>query len=286
MNNTFIFDTVNKKIFAELEKGQIPWRKPWKTMTPANLISKKDYQGFNWWILMNTQEEMEYKSNIWGTYIQISSKGGKVKKGEKSTMITYWTKIETNELVKNEKTGEMEKKVVPMLKYYYVFNLDQTEGFKEEEKNTAVINLDAEKVITDYEKVVPMKYESSQAFYLPGADTITLPVKESFKSKEGFYATAFHEMTHSTGHDSRLKRFSKENYNHTFGSEDYSKEELIAEMGAAYLCAKTGVENAPIENTAAYIQSWLKALKNDKTLLVSAGGKAQKAVNYILKGDE
>src|SRR3990167_9435210 len=126
MKNSFIYDKVNELIFAQLEKGNIPWRKPWSTSFPINYISKQEYNGFNWWLLMMTQELKHYKINYWATFNQISQSKGKVKKGEKATMITYWKILEVG-TKENKKTGKLEAETVPLLRYYYVFNLDQTD---------------------------------------------------------------------------------------------------------------------------------------------------------------
>jgi antirestriction protein ArdC len=281
--NDFIYDAVNKQILDQLEKGNIPWRMPWKTNFPVNLISKKEYEGFNWWMLLIEQMVKGYKSNVWATFKQVTDKGGKVKKGEKSTMVIYWKILEIESATKKDKNGKPKIEKIPLLRYYNVFNLDQTEGIEiKAEDKVQNINLDAENIIEHYKEQITMKAGGNQAFYSPKEDYIQIPAREQFISDEGFYSTNFHEMVHSTGHKKRLNRFG-DNYSAHFGSESYSKEELIAEMGSAYLCAKTGILPQTIENKGAYIQSWLKALKDDKTLLVSAGGKAQKAVEFILK---
>lgn len=281
--NDFIYDAVNKQILDQLEKGNIPWRMPWKTNFPVNLISKKEYEGFNWWMLLIEQMVKGYKSNVWATFKQVTDKGGKVKKGEKSTMVIYWKILEIESATKKDKNGKPKIEKIPLLRYYNVFNLDQTEGIEiKAEDKVQNINLDAENIIEHYKEQITMKAGGNQAFYSPKEDYIQIPAREQFISDEGFYSTNFHEMVHSTGHEKRLNRFG-DNYSAHFGSESYSKEELIAEMGSAYLCAKTGILPQTIENKGAYIQSWLKALKDDKTLLVSAGGKAQKAVEFILK---
>lgn len=282
MKNDFIYDEVNKKIFEQLEKGEVPWRKPWKSDFPINLASKRHYEGFNVWILLYEQEKHDYKSNVWASFKQISSAGGSVKKGEKATMVIYWKILEFESATKRDKNGKPKIEKVPLLRYYYVFNLDQTKGIdyktivKEKE-----VNLSAEKIIKKYKKQVKFLEGGDRAFYSPTLDYIQLPLRKNFLSDNEYYATNFHEMTHSTSHATRLNRDIAQVDFH-FGDQLYSKEELVAEMGSAYLCAKTKILPAVITNTGAYIQSWLKALKNDKTLLVSASGKAQKAVNYIL----
>lgn len=279
--NDFIYDNVNKIILEQLEKGNIPWKMPWKTDFPVNLVSKREYEGFNWWVLMIEQMMKGYKSNVWATFNQISQANGRVIKDQHSTMVVFWKVLEYESKTRKDKKGKPAIDKIPLLRYYKVFNLDQTTGI--EMKNVKVeakLNQTAEDIIANYKKQIEMKAGGSRAFYSPKQDFIQIPHREAFHSDDEFYATNFHEMTHSTGHSTRLNRFTEE-YNAHFGSETYSKEELIAEMGSAYLCAKTGILPSVVENSGAYIQSWLKALKNDKTLLVSAGGKAGKAVNFI-----
>lgn len=286
MKNEFIYDSVNKQILSQLEQGNIPWRKPWKTDFPTNLISKNEYKGYNWWILMIEQMMKGYSSNVWATFKQVSEKGGKVKKGEKSTMVIFWKILEYQSKLLKDKKGNPKMEKLPLLRYYNVFNLDQTEGIKiKEEEYKIQLNDDAEQIIANYKKQIEMRSGGNRAFYSPKEDYLQIPNREKFISNDEFYATNFHEMTHSTGHKSRLNRFT-ETYSAHFGSESYSKEELIAEMGSAYLCARTGMLPSVVENAGAYIQSWLKALKDDKTLLVSAGGKAQKAVEFITQEHE
>ena len=184
-----------------------------------------------------------------------------------------------------EETGE--KKEVPFLRYYNVFHIDQCEGLKARhaEPLLQVVNPDqqAEDIIRNYLNASGVKLarqEGNRAFYRPSTDSITLPIQAQFKATSEYYSTAFHELTHSTGHASRLDRLSKTAY---FGSEAYSKEELIAEIGAAALVNHTGLETPDsFRNNAAYIQNWLQVLKDDKRFIVSAAGKAEKAVNLIL----
>lgn len=285
IKNEVIYDIVNKTIFTELEKGNIPWKRPWTTRLPVNLVSKHEYRGFNWWVLMLTQEMKQYKSNIWASYKQIADKGGKVKKGEKATDIIYWKLLEVNTKYIDKKTGKNRIEKIPLLRYYRVFNLDQTIDIKiKKEEYKAEINTTGDEIINNYKKQIDIRYGGSEAFYQPREDYIQIPIRSDFKGDSEFYATHFHEMTHSTGHEKRLNRFKEDNdIDSLFGSQSYSKEELVAEMGSAYLCAKINILPTVVKNKTAYIQSWLKVLKNDKTLLISAAGKAQRAVNFILQ---
>jgi len=286
MNNTFIYDKVNETLFEELEKGNIPWKKPWKTGLPINFVSKREYGGWNWWMLLIIQESKGYQSNMWGSFKQIKDNGGTVKKGEKSTMVYFWKIYEVHNPLKSAEKGKMVFDKIPLLRYYNVFNLDQTEGIKLKDNERVQVDIpEADTLIETYsKKEARIQYGRPQAFYSPKEDYINLPHRETFTDDNEFYCTAFHEITHSTGHEKRLNRIGeRDEYNHTFGSEDYSKEELIAELGASYLCAKTGILPNVVKNNAAYIRGWLKALKNDRTLLLSAAGKAQRATEFILK---
>ena len=185
----------------------------------------------------------------------------------------------------DEETGE--KKEIPFLRYYNVFHIDQCEGLKAKhaEPLPQIVNPDqqAETIIANYLKASGVKLAHEQgdrAFYRPSTDSITLPLVEQFKATSEYYSTAFHEMVHSTGHKSRLDRLEKTAF---FGSEAYSKEELIAEIGAAALVNHAELETAhSFRNNAAYVQNWLQVLRNDKRFIVSAAGKAEKAVNLIL----
>jgi antirestriction protein ArdC len=172
-----------------------------------------------------------------------------------------------------------------MLRYYSVFNIEQTEGITpppaEETHNLFHPLANAEKIVANVPLNPDIKYGGNRAYYSVSLDYIQLPHQHTFNSIEEYYSTYFHELTHATGHSSRLSRKSilEPSY---FGSHEYSKEELVAEMGAAFLCGHAGIENKTIENSAAYIQGWLRELKNDKTLLIHAAAQAQKATDYIL----
>ena len=221
------------------------------------------------------------KPGEYATFAQIQKEGGKVRKGEKSSMIVFWKFLEQED----EETHE--KKQVPFLRYFNVFHIDQCEGLKPKYtkmlEQTAQPNKMADEIISDYIQRSGVKLihqEGDRAFYKPSTDTVTLPLMTQFAETAEYYSTAFHELAHSTGHQSRLDRLSKTAF---FGSEAYSKEELIAELGASALVSHCGLEtSSSFRNNAAYIQNWLHALRNDKRLIVSASGKAEKAVGLIL----
>ncbi len=280
-----VYEIVNNRIMGLLEQGTIPWRKPWNAATgmPKNLTSKKEYRGVNVFLLSC----MPYSSPYWITYKQATDKGGNVRKGEKSTLVVFWKLFKTEETGDTELTG----KGAPMLRYYNVFNLEQCEGIAAPPTTETINQFNpigkAEDIVTSMPLVPELKYGGNRAFYSPVLDYIQLPNKQTFESPEEYYSTCFHELVHSTGHSNRLGRKSilEPSY---FGSHEYSKEELVAEMGAAFLSGYAGIEQKTLDNSAAYIKGWLSALKGDKKLLVLAAAQAQKASDFILnrKGGE
>ena len=270
-----LYQEVTNRIMEQLENGLIPWQKPW--ISVGNAISHatgKPYSLLNQMLLGRAGEYV--------TFNQCQQEGGKVRKGEKSQMVVFWKWLETED----EETGE--KKEVPFLRYFNVFHIDQCEGLKakytqELPEASASADETAETIIAGYIQrsgVRLLHSEGDRAFYQPMTDSITLPLRVQFRETAEYYSTAFHELTHSTGHTSRLDRLEKTAF---FGSEAYSKEELIAEIGAATLVNHAGLETPDsFRNNTAYIQNWLSVLQNDKRFIVSAAGKAEKAVNMIL----
>ena len=269
-----IYAEVTSRIIDQMEQGIIPWQKPW--IASGQAISRstgKPYSLLNQMILGKPGEYVTFK--------QCQAEGGKVRKGEKSQMVVFWKFIEQED----EETGE--KKQVPFLRYYSVFHIDQCEGLAAKHMPslplTANADETAESLIAAYvqRSGVRVKHqEGDRAFYTPSADTVTLPLLAQFAETAEYYSTAFHELTHSTGHASRLNRLENVAF---FGSEAYSKEELVAEIGAAALVNHAGLETAnSFRNSAAYVQNWLKVLQEDKRFIVSAAGKAEKAVSLIL----
>ena len=263
-------------MIAEMEAGIIPWRKPWMAAGAAvSHTTGKPYSLLNQMLLGRAGE--------WLTFKQVSAEGGYVRKGEKARMCVFWKWLEHED----KETGEV--KQIPFLKYYNVLHIDQCEGIAakhmQANPNPASPDAAAEAIIDAYVKREGVSIEHREgdaAYYQPAADRIVLPKLAQFKETAEYYGTAFHEMVHSTGHMKRLARLDS---TANFGGEEYSKEELVAEIGSAALVHHAGLEtSSSFTNSAAYCQNWLQALKNDKRFIVSAAGKADKAVNYILTG--
>ena len=277
-----IYGEITDLVISKLDGGIIPWEKGWaETGAPKNIASNKQYYGINTLLL----SMMGYSSNIWGTYNQIKQKGGQVKRGEKSTPIVYFDFVKSKYETVTDKDGNEKPKIYPMLKRYSVFNILQSTltpptQTKVEHKPIKEVNILIKKYVNN--KVNFIRQIEQRAYYKPSEDFVNMPILSSFKKVEIYYSTLFHELTHSTGHATRLSREGITSEKANFGNHLYSKEELVAEMGSCFLNSMVGITSKTIDNNTAYIQSWIKALKNDKKMLVSAGSKAQKAVNYII----
>jgi antirestriction protein ArdC len=268
-----VYDIITGQILAELEKGEVPWRKPWHSLPPTNLITKKAYRGINVFLLGFAG----YGSQFWLTFNQAKQLGGNVRKDEHGTKIIFW-KCKTSETESAD--GEIEERRSAFLRYYTVFNLEQTEGLK------ALLTLPPAFPIESAEEIVkgmpnpPAFEQDARAAYIPSKDTVTMPSRTAFQSQAEYYSTLFHELTHSTAHAKRIGREGIEKIQ-PFGSEDYSKEELVAEMGSAMLCGIAGIEQSTISNSANYLRGWITRLKADSHLIVSAARAAQEAADYI-----
>lgn len=284
-----LYKEVTDRIVSALEEGTVPWRKPWRVEggIHKNLVSKKDYRGINPFLLSLTAYIEGYNSPYWLTFKQAKALGGNVKRDEHGTIVVF-NKPMVKELDEEDpKTGKPKKIRWWLIQHYVVFNIEQCEGIdpkKIPKPDTKPLKFSpikrAEKVIKGMPKPPTLKHEGNRAVYNVEIDTVTLPDHGQFESEEEYYATSFHEHIHSTRHPSRLNR-SKEN--NKFGSTAYAKEELVAEMGAAMLMAVTGIEvDRTKENTKAYIQSWIKVLKDAPKMVVQAGSQAQRACDYIL----
>jgi antirestriction protein ArdC len=269
------YEIVTETIIKQLESGVAPWRKPWRTRTPVNLVSKKEYRGINIFLLAF----QGHGSRYWLTYRQALSLGGNVKKGERGSKVVFWKIDEYRK--QNGTTGEIENHKSVLLRYYTLFNAEQCEEIDSPDPVPEICPIEQCESIVHSMSNAPALEQEAQACYRPLIDTVGMPARSAFHSSEEYYSTLFHELTHSTGHASRVARDGIMNHN-PFGSEDYSKEELVAEMGAAMLCGIAGIESQTLGNSAAYVQSWINRLKSDSRLVVSAAAQAQKAADYIL----
>ena len=286
-----IYQVITDKITAMLEEGIIPWKRPWSGVMQGavSYTSRRPYSLLNQILL---GEDGEYI-----TFNECEKLGGKVKKGAKSQMVVFWKWLLTEKRDENgsvvlDENGEAEVKKIPILRYYNVFNIKDCEGIKPHE-NKVIENdplEEGERVINAYVSRENLRFEndkpSNKAFYSPSGDYVVVPMIGQYKNVNEYYSTAFHELTHSTMAESRCNRMA-ENKLAAFGSADYSKEELIAELGSAFLMAHCGIDTqATTKNSAGYIQGWLRALKNDKKMIVFASSKAEYAANYILTGEK
>jgi antirestriction protein ArdC len=273
-----VYEVVTNRIIELLEQGTVPWRRPWTEKgLPMNAISKRPYRGINMMLL----NSYDYPHNRFMTWKQIKTIGGSVKRGETGILVVF-TKMIDKEVEKNGKK-EIERKSI--LRYYKVFNIDQCTDIPEEflpKQNTQIEPLLECVAIVEGMKDAPnIVHKKPDAFYVPSEDYINMPKMKTFGSREDYYSTLFHELIHSTGHQSRLAR--KEIYeNPKFGTDMYSLEELVAEIGSCYLKSYSGLAISDMSNNAAYINSWLSVFKGDTRILIKAASKAQKAVEYIL----
>jgi len=265
--NSVAYEAVYNQIINKMNEGQIPWRKDWKNQRPCNLKSNRQYRGINF-ILLSLSG---FKDHRWTTLKHATSIGGKVKKGEKSTQVVFW------QILNKIENGN--SKNIPILKYYNVFNLDQIEGIElpKEEFNQI---LSAEELTEKMFNKPKIEHGNFSPCYSPKQDLIKMPLQTNFETSESYYQTLWHELVHSTGHESRLNRKTLTE-SARFGSEIYCEEELVAELGSAFICAEASLDNT-IQSSTSYIQGWMDIFKENPKMIVNASSKAQKAVDYLL----
>ena len=281
-----VFQIVTDKILNLLQMGEeIPWHRPWCTVAGGafNRISGKQYSLLNQMMLTHSGE--------YATFGQWTKLGGKIRKGEKSEIVVFWKWPEAEEAEKESgETNEQEqKRKGPVLRFYRVFHISQVDGVAPLEPRIKIYNHDpieqAERLVHGYimrEGIRLDDEHSDSAYYSPAQDVIHIPSLWQYEYPEEYYSTALHEIVHSTGHVNRLNRPGL--HNTAFGSETYSKEELIAEIGCACIMNHLGIEtDHSIRNSTGYVQGWLRALQNDKRLVVYAAGQAEKAAKYIFE---
>lgn len=278
------YDVVTDRIMALLDKGTVPWRRPWTNVPgshrPLN-IRGTAYHGINRMVL----SAMGYESPLWLTFKQAKELGGHIRKGEHGTPVVFWTFVDRDAQgdETDDETGRNHRSGI--LRYSTAFNLEQTEGIAIKWQPSPPPEVPAidvcEAIVGRYSDAPALHHGGESACYRPSTDAVQMPPRAAFATAEAYYGTLFHELGHSTGHSSRLARPGITDTN-LFGSHEYSREELVAEITASFLCAEAGIDTPLIDNSAAYIASWLRALGNDKRMVVWAAGQAQRAADRIL----
>jgi len=288
-----IYQVVTDRIIESLKNGAVPWQRPWKAPSyaggsfPRNFLTGKPYRGVNILLLWS----MPYSAPFWLTFKQAKDLGGSVRKGEKGTQIVFYKQLHGKSKQALEEPQEINEEKAArspfVLTYYTVFNVEQCDGLKLPEllpltePKEVEIDETSEALVHAWDGRPELKLTSAterQAYYRPATDSVHMPARFRFIDASLYYSTLFHELVHSTGHESRLDR----TFGATFGDDLYSKEELVAETGAAFLCAIAGIAGQQSEsNTTAYIQNWIERLEGDNRLILQAAEAAQKAVDMI-----
>jgi antirestriction protein ArdC len=315
MSNQEVYEAITARMIKALESGTVPWRKPWSPATGGrsrSMSTRQPYTGINTFLLAVESMDKGYTSPWWGTYNQIAEQSGMerrtnprtghqywvspdgtprgIRKGETGTRVVLWKQATKNEI--DPDTGDKVKRPVLLARLFSVFNAEQADQLPARyypgKTGEPVDEIrDAQEVLDGYlANSGPQlrNVEGDRAYFTWSTDVITLPTREQFKTPEGYYATAFHEATHSTGHKSRLAREAGTNFSHgrKWGDPVYAREELVAEMGAAMLQAETGMEtDEQFDRSAAYVKDWLGAMEKDPKLVPQAAAAAQRAVDLI-----
>jgi antirestriction protein ArdC len=280
--NTSIYERITSEIVHRLEQGVVPWRQPWgnggNSFHPRNAVSRMPYRGINPFVLQSAG----FSSPWWLTFNQARNWGGYVRRGERGMPVVFWKWVEEDP---DGIEDNREPRKVPLLRYFTVFNVEQCESIPLRVETPSVdfhpIE-QCERVVNGMPLPPTLTHSDPRAYYHPDLDIANVPLPGCFNTASHYYATLFHELVHSTGHESRLGRFAGRTPSH-FGTEEYGKEELVAEMGAAFLCGICGISPATLDNTASYIQCWIRSLKGDSHLAVHAGGAAQRAADFITR---
>jgi antirestriction protein ArdC len=274
-----LYAEVSARIITELEAGAAPWVKPWSATpganTPCNAVTNRPYSGCNV-VLLWMAQAAGYSTPRFLTFKQALDLGGHVRKGERGTKVYFVKQLQ----IKEEGDGDVSTRLVPMMREYTVFNVDQCEGLPDSVatgKPARIRNPDARDELADQflRSTGADIREGGEAYYVPSRDFISMPAFEAFKGADHFYGTAFHELVHWSGHQGRLDRDLK----NRFGSRNYAAEELIAELGAAFLCAEFGFDGDL--RHAGYIATWIDLLKADKRAFFTACSQASKAADYL-----
>lgn len=291
-----VYDLITTRILELLQRGTVPWRSCWTRSpvgAPRSGTTGKVYRGINHFLLAVATQSAGYSRSTWLTFRQAKELGGSVRKGEKGMPCIFWRVLDRDD------GGSDHDRDAPddgeassggrrrfLLRYYTVFNVQQCDGLPASLVEASPVPdreiLDCRAIVSGYASGPQIQHGLNRACYSPIADRVSMPAPSAFESSEAYYATLLHELVHSTGHPSRLGRFPVSGVVPPFGSADYSREELVAEMGAALLCAEGGISCTTIENQAAYVAGWLKSLEDDARAVVIAAAQAQRAVDVIL----
>lgn len=288
------------RILALLAEGTVPWRKPWSGGGAPVNFAGRPYRGINAVVLAVAGHADVH----WATFNQVQKLGGRVRKGEHGTPIVFWAMLDKKRSAADPHEADASRpkrpapakgespqrpakddRRVPLARLYIVFNAEQTDGLTPTWASEPARTFDPIERADFLTESVPnppvIVHRGGRALYLPSADRIELPAFAAFTSPAAYYSTLFHELGHATGHSSRLGRPGVETFDH-FGSGRYAREELVAELTAAFMCGEAGISPAVIENQAAYISSWSERLRADSRLVVQAAGQAQRAADYLL----
>ena len=274
-----VYEVITARILEQLESGVVPWRRPWKQVESKNVATGKKYRGIN---------AITLPGGLFATFKQVKALGGNVRKGVHGFPVVFFSFPEgkKGEETNGEKEEEKEERKAPIIRYYHVFRIEDCEGLelkpiKAEEGKPSSIEA-AEAIIKKMpNRPVIIEKSGREAYYSPDTDEVRVPERSQFARIEEFYSTLFHELSHSTGHADRLGRKTLPAAA-AFGSPEYGREELVAEFGASFLCGAAKIDNTTVENSAAYINNWKKAIKADVKLVLQAAALGQKAADYIL----
>lgn len=267
---------VANAVIAQMQTHGTDWLKSWQGvagMNPLSMSTGKNYQGINWVILNMSRTVRGYSSHQWATFKQWKTRGASVRKGEKGVGVVFYKSI----TIEDKETGE--EKSIPMLKFYTVFNSEQVDGYTDE--TPAFVPRDDVSVADEFTAQCGAKVQNvdlASAHYAPGPDHINMPYLQQFDTPEDYQATLLHELTHWTGHKSRLDRL----YKNEDRTKDYAMEELVAELGSAMLCGSLEISSTPRVDHAKYLNNWMRALKNDPGVIFKAAAAAAKATDYLV----
>lgn len=293
-----IQNKITDRIIKFMEQGSLSWLKGWSSGLPQNYLSKKNYRGINALLTRMHMLDNGFKKPYYLTFKQVQQLKGRVNAGSEGEFVVYFdfnnskkvTVCKDCLMIPDHCKCKIPKDKIqtvvhnfrsPILKGYNVFNIEQT-NLKTSEVEKVFNPIEkCESIVKGYKDAPKIIDDPASAYYNPREDVIGMPDKTKFNSEIEYYSTLFHEMTHSTGHQNRLERKGIIDISF-FGSDSYSEEEVIAELGNAFLCAEAGIENNTLKNSSAYIQNWLKSLRADKTFIFKVVGQSQKAVDWIL----